>query len=97
MERLQAALGLHHDLQVVVGRLDEFAARVRDHLDEVDWAGRQTIIRTLVKRVDIDQEEVRVVFRVAPEDATPDPTGGFSPHCTRRGPPPLRGAAGRAE
>jgi site-specific DNA recombinase len=96
-ERLQNALGLHHDLQVMVGRLDEFAARVRDHLDEVDWAGRQTIIRTRVKRVDIDQQEVRVVFRVTPEDATPDPTGGSSPHCTRRGAAPLRGAAGRAE
>jgi len=96
-ERLQDALGLHHDLQVVVGHLDEFAARVRDHLDDVDWAGRQTIIRTLVKRVDIDEQEVRVVFRVAPEDAAPDPTGGFSPHCTRRGAAPVRGAAHRAE
>ena len=38
-ERLRDALGLRHDLQVVAGRLDECAARVRDHLDDVDWGG----------------------------------------------------------
>jgi site-specific DNA recombinase len=96
-ERLQDALGLHQDLQLVVGRLDEFAVRVRDRLEDVDWEDRQMIIRTLVKRVDIDQQEVRVVFRVAPEEAPPDPGDGSSPHCTRRGPAALRGLARRAE
>jgi site-specific DNA recombinase len=81
-ERLHDALSLQH---LVVGRLDEFAARVRDHLDELDWATRQRIIRTLVKRVEVDPQEVRVVFRVTPEEAPPAPTGESSPHCTRRG------------
>ncbi|MBO0783809.1 MAG: hypothetical protein J2P37_33800 [Ktedonobacteraceae bacterium] len=57
---------IKHELTLILGRLDEFAARVKNGLHEADWLTRREIIRALVKRVEIDQEQVRVVFRVNP-------------------------------
>src|SRR6266568_7677165 len=47
--------------------------RVKTGLHEADWLTRREIIRALVKRVEIDQEQVRVVFRVNPPPHTPQP------------------------
>jgi site-specific DNA recombinase len=80
---------LQQELVLILGRLDEFAARVKNKLHEADWLLRREIIRALVKRVEIDQEQVRVVFRINPPPSTPQPplqkdTQGLQ-HCRRRG------------
>jgi site-specific DNA recombinase len=54
------------ELRLVVGRLEEFAIQVKTGLAEADWSTRQAILRTLVKRVEVDQACVTVVFRIAP-------------------------------
>jgi site-specific DNA recombinase len=54
------------ELTLVIGRLEEFAARVRDGLNDLDWAGKQALIRTLVRRIEIDRNQVEVIFRVPP-------------------------------
>jgi site-specific DNA recombinase len=54
------------ELRLIISRLEEFAMKVRDGLDEADWLTKRELIRTLVKRVEIDKEEVNVVFRVTP-------------------------------
>src|SRR5262249_11734173 len=45
------------ELRLVIGQLQEFAERVRSGLAEADWATRREIIRALVRRVEMDQEE----------------------------------------
>ena len=57
---------LERELRLILGRLDEFTSRVKNGLDEADWSTRRDIIRALVKRVEIDQEQVRVIFRINP-------------------------------
>jgi site-specific DNA recombinase len=70
------------ELQLIIGRLEEFSAKVSAGLERCDWSGRRELIRTLVKRVEIDQERVNVVFRV--EDTMGDPeTRPFLQHCRR--------------
>jgi site-specific DNA recombinase len=59
------------EVRLVLSRFEVFAARVRDGLAQVDWTTRRELIRMLVRRVEIDQEQVRVVFRVSP--TTPPP------------------------
>ena len=82
----------HAELKLIIGRLEEFAARVSAGLEELDWSGRRELIRTLVKRVEIDQEHVNVVFRV--EDTMRGMGGSgnrpFLHHC-RRGDQPAVG------
>ena len=74
------------DLQLVIGRLEEFSAKVQNGLAQLDWQGQRELIRTLVKRVEIDREQIKVVFRV--EDSTfPSTPGGTIPSmqdCGRR-------------
>ena len=62
---------LERELRLILGRLDEFTSRVKNGLDEADWSTRREIIRALVKRVEIEAEQVRVVFRVNPPPLAP--------------------------
>src|SRR3954471_4595598 len=78
------AVDAERELTLVIGRVEDFAARVRDSLDRLDWHGTREIIRTLVRRVEIDREHIEVVFRVPPsadDDSStrPEPTGGNPP------------------
>ena len=81
-------VSLERKLTLILGRLDEFAARIKTGLHEADWLTRREIIRALVKRVEIDQEHVRVVFRVNPPPQAPqlhsEKDAQSLQHCGRR-------------
>jgi site-specific DNA recombinase len=62
-------------LSLIIGRLEDFADRVHDRVAEADWRQRRELIRMLVKRVEIDREDVNIVFRVEPLRSPPDPNG----------------------
>src|SRR6516162_8151036 len=65
------------------------AAKVKVGLERADWNSRREIVRTLVKRVEVDERQVNLVFRVNeyPFDSRPD--GGILLHCGRRNQPHL--------
>jgi site-specific DNA recombinase len=81
------------ELRLVITRLEEFAKRVTASLEQADWTGQRELIRTLVKRVEIGPEAVKIVFRVEPD--TPSLPGTHLesdslPDCRRRDYPALR-------
>jgi hypothetical protein len=78
------------DLRLVIGQLQEFAELVRSGLGKADWSTKREIIRALVKRVEVDKEEVRVVYRVSPPPFVESPNGGILPDCGRGDHPALR-------
>jgi len=110
LARLQAerdaAVAAHEaerGLQLVIGRLEEFAARVRTGLDGLDWLGQREVIRALVRRVEVDHDQIEVVFRIpgaSPPDSGATPgsnlhgkAGELTPvrqHCGRSCPTPRR-------
>lgn len=69
------------ELQLVISRLEDFATQVRDGLTEADWLTKRELIRTLVKRVEIEKEQVNVVFRVTPVPFDSSPDRGSLQHC----------------
>jgi site-specific DNA recombinase len=71
------------ELRLVIGHLQEFAERVRSGLADADWSTRREIIRALVKRVEVNKEEVRVVYRVSPCPFVDSPNGGILQDCRR--------------
>lgn len=78
------------ELKLVISRLELFSAQVSAGLEQLDWTGRRELIRTLVKRVEIEPERVRVVFRVD-EDSPPSSPDSVLQHCCpREGPSPGR-------
>ena len=64
---------LQADLRLIIGRLEDFAAQVKNGLAQADWLSRRELMRTLVKRVEVDQQHVKVVFRVDSEPFVSSP------------------------
>ena len=88
-ERHQAALEaaeVERDLSLVISRLEDFSSKVATRLDGLDRACMQEIIRILVRRIEIDDARIEVVFRVPPPDgpSRPSPTDETATwqHCT---------------
>jgi site-specific DNA recombinase len=73
----------YSELQLIVGRLEEFAAKVHTRLNDMDFMTKRELIRVLVKRVEINNEQVNAVFRVG---STPTQTapGENLQDCRRR-------------
>src|SRR5215831_19131091 len=66
VQHLKAEEEVEEELRLILGRLETFAAKVHDGLQQADFHMRREIIRSLVKRVEVDQQHIRVVFRVSP-------------------------------
>jgi site-specific DNA recombinase len=77
------------ELRLVIGQLEEFARRVSQGLKEPDWETRREIVRALVKKVEIDEQEVRIVYRVGPSPFEGCPQHGGLQHCWGREHPAL--------
>ena len=73
------------ELRLVIGQLEEFAKRVSQELQEPDWDTRRNVVRALVKKVEVDEQEVRIVYRVSPSPFEGGPQQGSSQHCWGRG------------
>jgi len=54
-------------LSLVIGRMREFANTVTDGLTNADWATRRALIRAVVKRVEIGDGDVRIVYKISPD------------------------------
>jgi site-specific DNA recombinase len=69
------------ELRLVLGRLEEFAAAVQQGLEDAPGALQRQLITTLVQRIELRADGIRVVFRVQPGPAPP----GMNLHyCTDR-------------
>jgi site-specific DNA recombinase len=72
------------ELRLVIGHLEEFARHVSQELQEPDWDTRREVLRALVKKVEIDEQEVRIVYRVSPSPFEGGPQQGSFQHCWGR-------------
>lgn len=79
-----AEMTRQQELRLIINRLEDFATQVKAGLEQLDWQQQREIIRTLVKRVEIDQDQVNVVFRVEPLSPFPNPDKDCLQHCTGR-------------
>jgi site-specific DNA recombinase len=71
-------------LHLVIGKLDLFATMVHDRLAGADWATKRDIICTLVKRIEVADDVVRVIFRVDPGFSGPPKARRTLHHCPAR-------------
>lgn len=74
---------LNRELRLLIGQLEEFATKVANSLDQVDWNSQREIIRLLVKRVEVDTEQVNVVFRVCEVADVPKSDSEILQDCRR--------------
>jgi site-specific DNA recombinase len=84
---LRDEAALRRTLSLIIGRLEDFARQIQERMATPDWSLQRDLIRLLVKRVEVDHDEINVVFRVAlpPGSSPPGPEGGRSlQDCWRR-------------
>ena len=51
-------------LREVLARVDNFADAIHANLDQADWSTRREILRTLIERVVIEPNQIRIVYRI---------------------------------
>jgi site-specific DNA recombinase len=83
------------ELRLIIGRLEDFATQIDTGLAEADWLRKREMIRALVKRVEVTQDQVNVVFRVDSYQGESDPEKKSLQLCRGSDYPPLGGTAMR--
>jgi site-specific DNA recombinase len=51
-------------LREALACLDDFTASIGTNLEQADWTMKREILRTLIDRVVIEQEQIRIVYRI---------------------------------
>ena len=72
-QALEEEAALHGELQLIIGRLEDFATTLHDGLERADWTSKRELIRALVKRVEVARDDVNIVFRIDPYPGDADP------------------------
>jgi site-specific DNA recombinase len=78
------------ELRLMIGHLEEFARRVSDELQEPIWETRREVVRALVKKIEVDEQQVRIVYWVSPSPFEGCPQQGSLLRCWGRDDPTLR-------
>jgi site-specific DNA recombinase len=89
-QTLQAAEAERAELRLALTRLQDFAEQVQQGLQRAAWTTRREVIRALVKRVEVGDHDVRIVYRVAPVPFVEPPAGGVLQDCPK-GQEPFQG------
>jgi len=86
LQCLKEQTEVEEELCLILGKLETFATKVKIGLQNTDFSTRREIIRTLVKRVEVDEQQIRIVFRVSPTwspSSSEDASHNWQ-HCGRR-------------
>jgi len=70
------------ELTLILGRIEEFSARVKQKLEDDNWQIKRDIVKALIKHIEIAQNEVNIIFRVEPCPGATDNV--FLQDCPRR-------------
>ena len=91
-QNLKDQASLQRELRLILGRWQDFVCKIQEGLHAADWSARREIIGALVKRVEIDQEQVHIIFRINPSTpSSPSEKNSQSlHHCGGRDHAPLR-------
>jgi site-specific DNA recombinase len=69
------------EVRQVIGAIEQFAAGVRERLDSSDFLTQRDLIRTLVDRIEVGEETVRIVYKVNIVPFERGPSRGLLQHC----------------
>ncbi len=73
---LEKVLAEQRELKLVVARVEDFAQRLHKGLDVLSWDERRTIVRTVIARIEIDADDVTIVYRVPASEPTAPSSAG---------------------
>jgi site-specific DNA recombinase len=71
------------DLQTAIDQLGKFTSRIRGGLQDADWGTRREIMRSLIRKVEISDDAIRIEYKVGPLPFDQGPSGADSQDCGR--------------
>src|SRR5512144_2016916 len=74
---------LQSELRLIIGQIEEFAQRVEHGLDTADPLTRREIIRAVVRRIEVDQKQINIVFKVSRSPFVLRPNRGGLQYCPK--------------
>lgn len=72
------------ELQNVVRQFETFAEQIAAGLEQTDLTARRKLLRLLVKCIEVDNDEVRIVYKVQPSPFVLSPGRGNLQDCLKR-------------
>jgi site-specific DNA recombinase len=82
---ISARITREEGLGTILENFELYARRVREGLESAGWATRREIIRTLIKRIEIDEGDIHIVYRIGePPFATAPERSGLHDSLPRR-------------
>jgi len=73
-----------HELSLVINHFERFAEQIASGLEQTDLAARRKLLRLLIKCIEVDEHEVRIVYRVQPSPFVLSPArGNFLQDCLK--------------
>jgi site-specific DNA recombinase len=55
---------LTKEIELIVTNLDQFSGKIIENLDQLDWHDKRDIMRRIVKRIEIGNDDINIVYRV---------------------------------
>ena len=71
------------ELRLIVGHFATFAEQIAVGLERADFATQRKLLRLLVKRIEVDADEVRIVYKVQPHPFALSPNRGNLQDCLK--------------
>ena len=66
------------EMELVITNLEKFANGVASNLDKLDWNGKRNIIRIVVKRIELGNENINIVYKI---NNLPEQKSTIPQHC----------------
>lgn len=63
-KKLMEKKNLARQIEIVITNLESFVNGVNTNLDNLDWIGKRDIIRKVIKRIEIGDEEINIVYKI---------------------------------
>jgi len=71
----------HAEMRLIIGSLETFAMKIKQGLTAADEETKRDIIKAMVKRVEVNDDEIRIVYRINPGPASQTSARPFLQHC----------------
>ncbi len=72
----------------LLSSFEQFAEQMRTGLDRVDFATKRKFLSLLIKKIEVSNEEIQIVYKVQPHPVTPSPNGDKLQHRLKSDPSP---------
>ncbi len=73
------------ELRLLIGHFEAFAERITGSLADADFATKRKLLRLLIHRIEVDEDEIRIAYKVQPHPFVHGPArrGHFLQDCLR--------------